>query len=347
MTDADNVVRLAQLMDEELVVDGSDLTETAKRLAELFAERRRFLFNGSGPVEIVAEAGDMPRAIAVTPEAVRVFAHEICTPVKATKGGGMARTTLSNGIANLYLRGLQGRWGLKPFNGITTSPILASDGSFRTGSGYDEETGLWRHSVPEVYVPEQPTGAQAKNALYALRRLFRTFAFADAETLPDPSLGVDVVSPDAPIGLDESSFLVSLMTAVCRASLTLAPGILATAPAFSGAGTGKGLAMKAICVIASAEELDKRLTAAVNPDGLLSLIEAEIVKIGGTGLSSGERPGREKELRGKLRSLERDEEALVEMALAAGFDVTRRPQAAAEAILGVRYGLAVPVARAS
>jgi hypothetical protein len=65
------------------------------------------------------------------------------------------------------------------------------------------------------------------------------------------------------------------MTAVCRASLLLAPGILATAPAFSGAGTGKGLATKAICIIASgappsaftaghdAEELDKRLTAAL------------------------------------------------------------------------------------
>jgi hypothetical protein len=273
MTDTDNVVRLAQLMDEELVIDGSDLTETAKRLAEMFAERRRFLFNGYEPVEVVAEAGAMPRAIAVTPEAVRVFAHEICTPVKATKGG-MARTTLSNGIANLYLRGLQGRWGLKPFNGITTAPILAGDGAFRIGSGYDEETGLWRHNIPEVHVPEQPTGAQAKSALYALRRSFRTFAFADAETVPDRSLGVNVVSPDAPIGLDESSFLISLLTAVCRASLVLAPGILATAPAFSGAGTGKGLAMKAICIIASgapsaftpghdAEELDKRLTAAL------------------------------------------------------------------------------------
>jgi hypothetical protein len=75
--------------------------------------------------------------------------------------------------------------------------------------------------------------------------------------------------------LDESSFLVGLLTAVCRASLPLAPGILANAPAFSGAGTGKGLAVKAICVIASgaspsaftsghdAEEMDKRLTAAL------------------------------------------------------------------------------------
>jgi hypothetical protein len=87
--------------------------------------------------------------------------------------------------------------------------------------------------------------------------------------------------------------------------------------------------------------------AALDPDGLLALIEAEIAKTGGTGLSSGERPGREKELKGKLLSIERDEECLVEMALAAGFDVIRRPQTAPEAILGIRHGLAVPAAKAS
>jgi hypothetical protein len=38
--------------------------------------------------------------------------------------------------------------------------------------------------------------------------------------------------------------------------------------------------------------------AALDPEGMLVLIETEIAKIGGTGLSSHERPGREKELRG-------------------------------------------------
>jgi hypothetical protein len=78
-----------------------------------------------------------------------------------------------------------------------------------------------------------------------------------------------------PAGLDESSFLAALVTAVCRQSLDLAPGFLCDAPNFSGAGTGKGLLVKAICVIASgvkpsaftsghdAEEFDKRLTSAL------------------------------------------------------------------------------------
>jgi hypothetical protein len=225
-------------------------------------------------VEIVAEAGTMPRATTVTLEAVQVFAHEICTPVRIIKDEAV-RVTLGKDVAGLYLRGLQGRWGLRPFNGITTAPILAGDGTFRTGSCYDESTGLWCHNIPEVNVPEEPTGAQAKASLCVLRRFFRTFAFADAVTVKDAILGVDVVDPLASAGLDESSLLVSLMTAVCRASLILAPGILATAPAFSGAGTGKGLATKAICIIASGappsaftaghdtEEMDKRLTAAL------------------------------------------------------------------------------------
>jgi hypothetical protein len=281
----------------ELIIDGSDLTGTAKQLAELIAVHRRFLFNGHEPVEIVAEIGNMPRAVTVTPEAVRVFAHEICTPVKIVKTNklpeeefdflghtfgrmysartGTIRTTLSKDIASLYFRGLQGRWRLKPFNGITTAPILANDGSFRAGSGYDEASGLWCHNIPDVHVPEQPTKAQAKASLDALRRFFRTFAFADAETIRDDALGVDVVNPTADIGLDESSFLASLMTTVCRPSLILAPGILANAPAVSGAGTGKGLATKAIGIIASGAapsaftsghdvgEFDKRLAAAL------------------------------------------------------------------------------------
>jgi hypothetical protein len=180
---------------------------------------------------------------------------------------------LSKDVAGLYLDGLQGRWGLKRFEGITTAPILANDGSFRNGFGYDETTGLWCHNIPAVEVPERPTKEQAKASLDTLRRFFRTFPFADAETIRDQE--IDVVNHKAPIGLDESSFLASLMTGVCRASLPLAPGILANAPAISGAGTGKGLITKAICIIASGatpsaftsghdeQELDKRLVAAL------------------------------------------------------------------------------------
>jgi hypothetical protein len=88
-------------------------------------------------------------------------------------------------------------------------------------------------------------------------------------------LGVEVADLSKPPGLDESTLLVALLTAVCRQSLDLAPGYLVRAPTISGAGTGKGLMVSALCIVGSGakpsaftsghdkEETDKRLTAAL------------------------------------------------------------------------------------
>lgn len=174
-----------------------------------------------------------------------------------------------------YLRGLKGSWGLKPFNGITTAPLLSNDGSIRVAQGYDPASGMWCHNIPVVDVPHTPSQEQAEAALRYIRQRFRTFPFADSARVRDDDLGVDVVNLEEPAGLDESSFVVMLLTAVCRQSLELAPGCLCNAPSFSGAGTGKGLLIKAMCIIASGarpsaftgghddNELDKRLTASL------------------------------------------------------------------------------------
>jgi hypothetical protein len=262
----------------ELIVNGSDPTATAKDLAKLIAKRDSFLFNGHAPVRIVAEVDCLPHALEVTTEMVRVLAHEICIPTKVRTTKGVVEripVPLSKDIAQLYLHGLEGSWGLEPFRGIITAPILSSDGGIRIASGYDAQSGLWCHDIPDVTAPAKPTKNDAERALRKLRGLFRTFPFADAARLCDPDLAVEVVDLTKPAGLDESSFLAALLTAVCRQSLDLAPGFLCDAPNFSGAGTGKGLLVKAICIIASgvrpsaftsghdAEEFDKRLTSAL------------------------------------------------------------------------------------
>jgi hypothetical protein len=258
----------------DLFIDGSDPTATAKELAVLIAQRDDFLFNGNAPVRIAGEAGNLPRAIEVTNEAVRVMAHRVCRPVRLRKGA-LVSAALTKDIASLYLNGLEGNWGLRPFRGITTTPILGADGSIRTAQGYDQASGLWCHGILELVVPEKPSEADARAALLRLRDVFRTFPFGDGVQIHDPALGIDVIDASKPPGLDESTFLVALLTAVCRQSLELAPGYLVRAPRFSGAGTGKGLAIKAICIIGSGvrpsaftsghdhEELDKRLTAAL------------------------------------------------------------------------------------
>ena len=107
-----------------------------------------------------------------------------------------------------------------------------------------------------------------------IRHTFKTFCFADAETIDDTANGgVPVVDLSKPPGRDESSFLVALLTAVCRPSLHLAPGVLLRAAPMSGAGAGKGLLARCICIIAfgrephavtagaTAEELEKRIAA--------------------------------------------------------------------------------------
>jgi hypothetical protein len=122
-------------------------------------------------------------------------------------------------------------------------------------------------------LPARPCRVDAEAALGLLRQTFRTFPFGDAPRRWDTSRGVEIIDITKTPGRDESAFLIALMTAVCRPSLWLAPGMLVTSPAFSGAGSGKGLLVRAICTIAfgirprafttgsERQELDKRLAA--------------------------------------------------------------------------------------
>jgi hypothetical protein len=254
----DNILRLAELQETakpELIIDGSDPTATAIELAALFAEREDFLFNGHAPVRVAAETDNLPRGIEVTSEAVRVYAHKLCRPVKIckTKKGDTEKVPvpLSADIAAIYLNGLEGAWGLRNFRGITTAPILQGDGSIRIADGYDSATGLWCHNVPDLMVPEKPSVTDARTALHSLRKFFQTLPYADSARIFNSELGVETVDCAKPMELDESTFLVAVLTAVCRQSLELAPAYLVRAPRFSGAGTGKGLAVKAICIIGS------------------------------------------------------------------------------------------------
>jgi hypothetical protein len=172
----------------DLLIDNSNPTATARRLAAHIAQRYDFLFNGNAPVRIAVEACNLPRAIEVTNEAVRVLAHQISNPKRLSKHEWIP-AALPKDIASLYLNGLEGNWGLRPFRGITTAPILSANGNIRIADGYDEATGLWCHSIPDLELLEQPTKTEAHVALYRLRGFSRTFPFADGAQIQDPELG--------------------------------------------------------------------------------------------------------------------------------------------------------------
>ena len=104
------------------------------------------------PCGLAIEVNDMPRAIEVTAENVRVLAHEISNPVRHTKQGKVA-AEIKQDVANIYLKGLEGRWGLKRFAGIATTPILSCDGSHPQ---HGRIRSRYRSMVPQHSRPQRP-----------------------------------------------------------------------------------------------------------------------------------------------------------------------------------------------
>ena len=202
----------------------------------------------------------------------------MCRPyvLKTNKDGTLCETNarLPRSFAVMYLD-WRGEWRLPVLNGIATAPLLQDDGAINSAEGYDSASGLWCENVPDVavLVPNHPTKDDAAAAIRLIRGVFKTFCFADADLTDDAAAGVATIDLSKPPGVDESSFLVALMTAVCRPSLHLAPGVLLRAASMSGAGAGKGLLARCICIIAfgrephavtagaTAEELEKRIAA--------------------------------------------------------------------------------------
>lgn len=307
----------------DLLVDSGNLPGVAKAVRDLLAKSGS-LFDRGVPVRLVPPAnGGSPTAVPLSRQNVVMETHDLCRPVKVGMKDEHIAVTLPERVAAMYLD-MGGEWNLPPLNGISTAPALTADGEIRAAHGYDKTTGLWcvGTAVPEV--PAEPSRQEAEAALKLLRSAFRTFAFADAHRVQEGDVAVVDLNTDHP-GQDESAFLTLLLTAVCRPSLWLAPGALFTTPAISGAGTGKGLLVRAICAIAfgikprafvaghDRQELDKRIAA--------ELIEAHPVlfldNVNGTALHSDvlasaitERPARARVL-GQSRMVELNSTAFI------------------------------------
>ncbi len=217
----------------------------------------------------------------MTPEGVIREAHGCCRPyvIRERKENVFERdTALPKGTALMYLD-MRGEWGLPPLNGIASAPLLDEAGSIHAHEGYDVGTGMWCEHVPPdlaLLVPSHPTETEARAALLVLRHRLRTFAFADASTVREAGQAVPVVDMGQDPGADESAALAALLTAVCRPSLPLAPGLLVRAAPLSGSGTGKGLLVRVLCAIAFGRA-PAAVTAGSTPDELDKRIGAELM----------------------------------------------------------------------
>lgn len=234
----------------ELIVETANLPAAADAVRDLFAAEGGY-FEWGGPAKVVSSSdGGLPKIVPLTLDGVVNEVHQRRRPIKLTPGGQRVPCTLPERVPKLYLA-KKGEWQLPRLAGITTAPLLRGDGDIRVTEGYDPETGLWCVNVPKLEVPARPTEDQARAALEeTLRPAFRTFPFADSKRVWDPNLGLELVDLTKPPGLDESSFLCGLMTAACRPCLHLAPGLMLVAAQISGSGSGKGLLVRAIGLIA-------------------------------------------------------------------------------------------------
>jgi hypothetical protein len=257
-----------------LLVEPCDPDRTVAALRDVLAKADQ-LFDRGVPVRLFKDnvlGGTVAQEM--TPPGLVLMAHGNCRPRKVNKEGEEVDARLPRDIAVMYLD-WRGEWNLPPLNGIASAPMLQDDGTISSAEGYDVSSGMWLENVPDMTssVPERPTQEQALSALIFIRETFKTFPFADAETIQDPNSAVPVVDISKPPGKDESAFLTGLLTAVCRPSLHLAPGLLLRGAPISGAGAGKGLLARCTCIIAfgrephavtgggTAEELEKRISA--------------------------------------------------------------------------------------
>jgi hypothetical protein len=259
----------------QLIVDRSNLAATAKALAERFAVTGHLFEQGFQVVKIV-HSPDGDRVERLNADGVVLEAHDVCRPVVVRSEVVREFITLPNRVARLFLNA-NGRRGLQPLRGICAAPLLSEGGSIRCEAGYDRTTGFWCVGVDLPPLPEHPTEENAQESLRLIRSRFATFPFADAVRIASHA-GSVVDLTKAP-AVDETTFILGLMTAVCRPSLPLAPALLIRAPQLSGSGTGKGLLIHAIAQIAYDQE-PTAFTSTGNRQELGKRIESALIESG-------------------------------------------------------------------
>jgi hypothetical protein len=261
-----------------LVIDQANLPATARALAKHLASSNSLFERGSHVVKIVhTPGGDRSQPLNVHSTVIET--HAVCRPVeeRIVKGELVREAvTLPNRVAQLFLN-LDEQRGLHILQGICAAPLLSDDGSIRCDSGYDRPTGLWCVGVDLPLIPERPTVENAQGSLRFIRSMFATFPFADAVRVT--SNAGSVVDLKRGPAVDETSFILGLMTAVCRPSLSLAPALLIRAPHLSGSGTGKGLLVHAIAQIAFGQE-PSAFTSSGNRQELGKRIESALIESG-------------------------------------------------------------------
>jgi hypothetical protein len=141
-----------------LLIDELRPDETADRLRDILAQHGELYDNGAWvPVRIHTGRYGKSAQLATKTIIVRE-AHKVCQPLELTPDG-LAPTRLKADLAQHYLE--HEKLGLRPLNGIVTTPMLQGDGTISKPDGYDAASGMFCYAVPDLtgMVPAQPTRA--------------------------------------------------------------------------------------------------------------------------------------------------------------------------------------------
>jgi hypothetical protein len=260
----------------DLFVMKADLPLVSQQLRDRLASHP-WLFERGGPARLTCYPPAEARPAEINMlgvEGTAHAAHEVCRPYLVDPRGKRNNVTLPERVAKLYLA-LNGRWHLRPLHGICGSVLLDNDGGIHAHEGYHAPSGMWCTQAPPLTVPDRPAKDEAVDALYRLRAAMRTFTFKGSLLTRIDGIAADVVDIEQKPGPCESAALCGLLTAVCRASLPLAPGVMINAPSVSGSGAGKSLLARMIVAIAfgviakagtaghDEQELEKRIAASL------------------------------------------------------------------------------------
>jgi putative DNA primase/helicase len=191
--------------------------------------------------------------IGLNSDGLKIVIHNFCRPYEFARmqGGFVVRRDceIPDGIVRSYMN-YYGAKGLKSLRGISAAPKLSENGSIDCSRGYDEPLGVFFEGVAGVLdrIPTNPTEQEARDALQRIRKAFRTLPFSDAVSLKEGA--TSVVDINQPARLDESVFLTQLIGAAIRASIKHCPGLIVKGARNSGSGSGKGLAVRCVIVVA-------------------------------------------------------------------------------------------------
>ena len=216
----------------------SDYAEVAVSLLRYLAEHADDVYRFRGELAYVKRDDDgVPVIRKARPHDMRMLVRDHVQPVKMM-GAQRREVSLPEDVAHLALATRNDLQDFRPIVAVTSTPLLRENGSIRLIDGYDEASAILCDFtlLPAFTLPERPTREEAEAALFAIRMIFRETPFADRICYPERSQETDLSLPP---GFDESCFLMSLLTAICRPSMRTAPGVVIRAMTLSGGGSGK------------------------------------------------------------------------------------------------------------